>query len=89
MVASIVFCPNPRRMLRIPDNGVKVDDAVVGATLPDPLVDSLSHLLLLRIIKRLQRRPGEGALKGRQGGADDFDPMQVRAPYQSTADNLR
>src|ERR1700686_5660771 len=77
MVAAIVFCPNPRRMLGIPDNGVKVDDAVVGGTLPDPLIDRLPHLLFLRIIKGLQRCPGEGTLKGRQGGADDFDPMQV------------
>ena len=77
MVAAIVFCANPRRVLRLPDNSVKVDDAVVGATLADPLVDRLTHLLFLRTVKRLQRRPGEGILKGRQGGADNFDPMQV------------
>ena len=51
--------------------------AIVGGTLPDPFIDRLPHLLFLRIIKGLQRRPGEGTLKGRQGGADDFDPTQV------------
>src|SRR5580700_912749 len=77
MVAAIVFWPNPRWMLRIPDYGVKVDDTVVSATLPDPLVNSLTHLLFLWIVKGLEGRPGKSTLKRRQGSADNFDPMQV------------
>jgi hypothetical protein len=52
-------------MLWIPDNGIKVNDAVIGAASPDPLVDRLPHFLLLGIIKGLQWREhpvADGAL---------------------------
>src|ERR1700724_3003065 len=49
-------------MLWIPDNGIKVNDAVIGAASPDPLVDRLPHFLFLGIIKGLQWRSSKRIL---------------------------
>src|ERR1700730_16518227 len=77
-------------MLWIPDNGIKVNDAVIGAASPDPLVDRLPHFLLLGIIKGLQWRSSKRILKGCQGGANDFDAMEMRPINQLliTSDDL-